>query len=306
MAVRRRSKSAVLRIWVTILLLCVIASLTVLFSRVQNYSVTAFENVIPLIAPEQTADAAAESSLPEAADDPADTETASSIQGNPSFVAHDDKIVWQTNTQVDIFKLTYDETGSITVKSNAGRNNKLIAPGTSNRYVFTFENNGNIPLDYTMTMEAWVEGTENWLPVRARVYDYQNRYLLGSPTATEDVMELNTVQDDATLGADRYAYYTLEWEWPFEQGFDEYDTMLGNLAVGDDLTLTVRITTMAQYDENPDDPSVSLTGVPGPKTGDDMPLKEIVIVLATASALALIALLVGKKQKDDEDEQTAI
>lgn len=304
MAVRRKSKSAVLGLWIIILLLCVVASLIVLFSRVQNYSVTSFENVIPLIAQKQNE--AAEISSPKAAGEPAGTETADSTQKAPAFVAHDEKVVWQTNTQVDIFKFAYDENGRITVKSNAGRDDKLIAPGTSNRYVFTFENNGNVPLDYTMTMEAWIEGTENWLPVRARVWDYQNRYLLGNPAETEDVLELNTVQDDAVLGAGRYAYYTLEWEWPFEQGFDEYDTMLGNLAADGDLTLTVRITTMAQYDESPDDSKISDIGLQSPHTGDNMPVKAIAIVLAASVLLALIALFSGKKQKDDEDEQTAI
>ena len=306
MTAGRKRKSAVIGIWPMLLLLCVMASTAVLFSRMRSFSADTFENVIPLIAPAQPADetSEADAAVSESTTVPAET---ARTEGNPSFVAHDAGTVWQTDTQVDIFRLFYENgEGKITVRNNDGKSDKLIAPGTSNQYVFTLENNGDVPLDYTMTMEAWVEGTGERLPVRARVWDYTNQYLLGSAGQSADVLALNTVQDAAALGAGRYAYYTLEWEWPFEQGTDEHDMMLGNLAADGDITLTVRITTTAVYDENPDDPKVSQAGVPGLHTGDDTPVTAFVIVLAAALLLAGIAFFAGRKQKDDKDGQTKI
>jgi hypothetical protein len=38
--------------------------------------------------------------------------------------------------------------------------------------------------------------------------------------------------------------YILQWRWPFDID-DEYDTMLGNLAVEEDISLTIVIRTTA-------------------------------------------------------------
>lgn len=182
---------------------------------------------------------------------------------------------FRMEAEVEIFKFSYDETGKVTVIGPEGNPDKLFAPGTSNLYQFTLRNPGDVALNYTLSMEAYYTGTDGlWIPIYTRVWDYTNTYLVGSPDEQVDVLELNTVDNyTAKLGAGRYAVYNLEWEWPFEREDengditenDIYDTMLGDLAVEKDLTLTIVIRTYAEYDEDADGPGLTKP----PKTGDE-------------------------------------
>ena len=90
--------------------------------------------------------------------------------------------------------------------------------------------------------------------------------------------------------------YTLEWEWPFEQGNDEFDTMLGNLAVEDDLELHIRINTTASYS---DDPDAEDSGILPPKTGDRFNVKLYVIIIISAILILIISSLI-KERKSEE------
>ena len=213
---------------------------------------------------------------------------------------------------MEIFHLNDDnDSGELTVKSV--NEDDLIAPGTSEEYSFTLENTGDVLLDYEMTMEAWVTGTELELPVKARVWDYNEKYLLGSVEEKADVLELNKVAESSKLSAGRYAKYTLEWEWPYEWDNDEYDTMLGNMAVDGDLALTIRINTIASYDEavpeivSSDTPAESRAaaqeyGLEGPadapKTG--VTLGIIPLVLTLALVIMIIARPSGRKDEAED------
>lgn len=209
---------------------------------------------------------------------------------------------FRMEAEAEIFKFSYDnESGKTTVIGVEGNDDKLIAPGTSNLYQFTLSNPGNVALDYTLTMEAWVTGTELRIPVIVRLWDYTNKYIVGSSDGMVDVMELNTVEEKAELAAGRYAVYTLEWEWPFEWGDDEYDTMLGDLAAfgEEDLVLHIVIRTVAEYDDEPDDPDAGETTPP--KTGDKAPL-VLLILLCIGSFIGLLAMFIafiksGRKEK---------
>ena len=297
-------------IWVILVLMtvCAAASLAVLFSRMNKFSADTFQNTISLTSSSKGTDLTVyRKSSPE--DTGVQNETAAnsgdgnlSAQkvsgGDPSFVVYDENTVWQTETDVEIFSISYkNDRGDITI--NTGNGDKLFAPGTSNEYTFTLENNGDVPLDYSMTMEAWVDGTDLYLPINARVWDYTNKYLLGSPSRSADVLELNNVNESGVLGAGRYAYYTLEWEWLFENDNNEYDTMIGDLAVDEDLTLTVKIMTTARYDAEPDKPEIIGSGIESPKTGDDMPVVPLTVGFFTAAVIGAASCFV--KRKHDED-----
>lgn len=340
-------KNVGISILTVILVLCELASLTVLFSRMTPFYAADFENVMPLYEAEHKngisyvpgisfsgTDVSAPSApsagnvtddsinaVPPTQDTAApdnNGETPSDIAAAPGNGTTDTtnsetfasgaKPEFRMVAKAEIFKFTYDETGKITVISNNGGADKLIAPGTSNLYQFTLENPGNVPLDYHMTMEAYITGTDLWIPVNARVWDYKNKYLVGSADEMVDVLELNTVDESAELGAGRYATYTLEWEWPFERGDngdeinenDIYDTMLGNLAVGEDLVLTIVIRTVAEYDEDPEDPSA---GKP-PKTGDDFQIGLIAAICIVSFGGLCIILFAGGKRKEKKRESS--
>lgn len=297
----QKKKPAGVGILAVFLVLCSLASLAVLFSRIINYTQVEFVNVMPLTENTETGVGTVQTVTPTTENSGSGTAPMYPSGSNPQFVME---------AEVEIFKFTYDETGKITVISAPGTHDKLIAPGTSNIYQFTLANTGNVALDYTMTMESYITGTDLWIPVETRVWDYTNRYLLGSPDNMVDVLELNTVNETAELGAGRNAVYSLEWEWPFERfdgdGLalnDEYDTMLGNLAVDNDLVLTIVIRVQAEYDENPDNPDSGL--IRPPQTGDDsqIVLLSLLCVISFAGFCAMIFAFVksGRKEKQDKE-----
>lgn len=212
------------------------------------------------------------------------------LTANPGFRTYDENTVWSSQTDIEIFRITYENgSGQVTVNSQNGDN--LLAPGTENTYRFTLENTGNVSLDYAMSMEAYFSHNETPIPIYARVMDHRGNCLAGTPEGKVDVLELNKVHQSGTLAAHYVAPYTLEWEWPFEID-DEYDTMLGNMAVDEDITLTIVIKTMASCNAVPDAPG----GIP--KTGDTTPIGLLVCIMA-GSAITLAILLLPRKKREE-------
>ena len=273
---------------ILILLLCLTVSVSLLFGRVIPYTSAKFVNV---------------HSLTENAVEPDSNATSSNGENEQTtYISDDEKHepAFHMEAEEEIFRLFYDETGKITVTGPEGSEDKLIAPGTSNVYQFTLANTGEVALDYHMTMEAYYTGTDLRIPVDARVWDHNNRYLVGSPDNKADVLELNGVEDSGELGAGRYAVYNLEWEWPFESGDDAYDTMLGDLAVDQDMTLHIVIRTVAVHDNDPDDPNSGL--INPPYTGDESQL--LLLCLLSAGSFAGLCIMVfafirlGRKEEE--------
>lgn len=272
--IRKRSSGNLIAL-ILILFLCLAVSVSLLFARVIPYTSAKFVNVHSLT---ETAPI-----IPDVTDVTAPDGTIETIETdnevhNPEFHIEFDE---------EIFKLSYDETGKITVIGPEGSTDKLIAPGTSNIYQFTLANKGDVAVDYYMEMEAYYTGTDLWIPVDARVWDHTNRYLAGSADNKVDVLELNNVEVSGELGAGRYAVYNLEWEWPFERGDDVYDTMLGDLAVDQDMTLHIVIRTVAVHDDDPDDPNSGL--INPPYTGDESQL--LLLCLLSAGSFAGLCIM---------------
>ncbi|MBQ3193240.1 MAG: hypothetical protein IJB59_06705 [Oscillospiraceae bacterium] len=292
-SLRKRNNGSLLA--VVSLALCVVLTSTMLFSRLVTFVTPDTQHYIPLtrsggITTVWVGQRQGDGSVvyEDGGYDPTNHKL---LTASPNFRVYDENTVWSSQTDIEIFKISY-ENGSGQVTVNSQRGDKVLAPGTENTYRFTLENTGNVSVDYELTMEAYFSHTDTPIPIQARVTDYQGNYLAGSAEGKADVLELNNVHQTGTLARRYVAPYTLEWEWPFELD-DEYDTMLGNLAVDEDITLTIVIKTIATCNPDPVAPGGN------PKTGDDMPIGLLMCVMA-GSAMGLVILLLPRKKREEE------
>ena len=210
---------------------------------------------------------------------------------NPGFEASDDNTVWSTNTQVEIFRISY-ENGKQIITVHSDNGDKIIAPGTENSYTFKLKNTGNVALDYTVMVDAYFTPADIEIPITGRLNRYDGRWVVGGKEEYAKVPALDAAEDDGTLGAGKYTYYTLDWLWPFESGNDELDTMLGNLVVEQDLVFAIVIKTTATRSENPHDDS----GITPPQTGDNTNLGLLITLAVSSFAMMMFLLFYQNKE----------
>lgn len=203
----------------------------------------------------------------------------------------DDEKSWNSETRVNLFKKDYDGT----VKSGDGE--KVIAPGTSNFYDFTLKNNGNIPLDYSISIKVETDFGEQEIYGEIPL---EWRLLSGDGTALGDWQDYSgrtEVLKQAMLDVRHQERYTIEWRWPFERGgdMDETDTGLGDLAVDQVLEVKATIIVHAEQDaEQNTEPGTEQTGPSGQrtwvKTGDTSNI-ILYLVLMTVSGCGLVIFI---------------
>jgi len=189
---------------------------------------------------------------------------------------------WSTETQVDLFKESYNET------AQAEDGGKIVAPGTSNFYSFTLENDGNLPLDYTISLKVESFGTEAESEPNVPL---EWRLLAGDGAALSDWRGYTATAEPmkrGTLAARNRNNYTIEWRWDFERGedMDRADTELGDLAARQPLGAEA---TIIVYAEEQTTPSGGLGKPLWPKTGDSSDL-GVYIVLMSISGGGLLLL----------------
>lgn len=264
-------------IWILLVLVfvCVAASTFVLMSILREY---------------HPDDSGAISLLPEATEDSSASSGSSGSVAAPSFEVFDSETVWGTDTNVELFRATY-ENGEQLVTVEGSNGEKVIAPGTTNTYVFKLKNTGNVALDYDVEVEAFFTPEEVEIPVESRIKRYDGEWMLGGEAHFDGVELMNGATDRATLGKGCYTYYTLEWQWPFE-GDDALDTALGNLAKEQELLFTLKIKTTATESDDPN----AEGGILAPYTGDSGANTLMWGILAGTAFIILIILIFGKKR----------
>ena len=274
------------------LLLCVVLSATMLFSRLTAFAAEDTRHYIPL-----TQSGGLTVVRTGHMEEGVFYGDSLYVPGRPPlltanwFRVTDENGVWQGQTNIEIFRISY-ENGAGKVTVNSGNGEKVIAPGTANDYTFALENTCNENVKYEMTMEVYFSDGEHTIPVEARVFDHKGNYLAGSADAYADVLALNTVADAGTLKPGYVMPYTLQWQWPFE-GDDGYDTLLGNLAMDEDITLTIVINTTASYTPTADG------GIP--KTGDTSHIYLYSGMMVASGAALLLLFLLPRRKREEEN-----
>ena len=183
--------------------------------------------------------------------------------------------------------------GETTALSDDGE--KIIAPGTSWNYSFSLQNTKNFTLRYAVRTEAIIEGLDEGmtLPVLSRLKG-PNGWLTKQGNQYTPVLELNDILDNGVLSPNTEAKYRLGWQWPFESGNDELDTMLGDLALEKDITLYINIYVYAREETDQD----IYGGEPIPGTGDDFRI-GFWLAAMIISLFAFIAVLANSRRRDD-------
>ncbi len=218
--------------------------------------------------------------------------------------------IWEFESSIDLFKSSYvNEFGEVTVDSNDGT--QVVAPGTSNIFVFSLKNSGNISMDFVMKLEGLFELSDYKLPFQVRLRS-ENKWLIGDHSTWVDVDELELVEVKNTIDRGKYLVYILEWQWPFETDSendkilaDLNDTIIGNQGSLTDLQFCLSINTKAQITEG---------AQPYNQNGLLM-ITEIVPkgLLYTLLILLIIILLIlifffskKRKKEDDVDEKKKV
>lgn len=216
------------------------------------------------------------------------------------FIVSDDKTVWGTETNVDIFKVTY-ENGKGVVTAESFNGEKIVAPGTENSYTFKLKNNSLSYITYTLNVDAFITPGDEMIPIESRISRYDGKWIVGGEDSWVDVPTLDTAADEGALSPGRYTYYTLDWCWPFE-GNDELDTYLGNLAEEEDITITIVISTTAvlHIDGEPE----MEEGLIPPDTGDNSIL-SLWISLAVGAAIFLIIIIIYRIRDEKRSKTEA-
>lgn len=211
------------------------------------------------------------------------------VDGEGGAVTRDERAEWTSQTDIDLFQNSYTGTGgNITV--NAENGDKLIAPGTTNRYAFSIQNTGNIALSYSVTLQGVLDAKNPNISMEYRLRR-GNAWLIGDETHWVTTAELNAAEEKADLYPEKSDPFLLEWRWKFE-GSDEEDTALAAIASrrSDAFSLTISTTAEAVPE------TAAVNGAGELLYKRVIGAKEIALAVLDLALLAgLILLLLGRR-----------
>lgn len=230
----------------------------------------------------------------------------------------DKDVVWSGHTKVNIF-----EHNDPNVKSDGtGKADHVVAPGTKNDYVFSIANSFNKEVKYHLEITGGNDSTYS-IPVELEIVDDSGKTLTNGKVLIKDLPEIVTT---GYVDAQKAKNFSINWEWPFENGTDQYDTLLGNKAADEEIACHLNINVVAELEDEPA-PPVDDTSKPNSKPDDhsdktskpasdqndsDKPVITgdstntfvvyLVVILALSACTAIIVVLTTKKKKDTDED----
>ncbi len=245
------------------------------------------------------------------------------------FYASDKDVIWGTSTQVNIF----DHGDPHVQTDGTGKAAHLVAPGTKNDYVFSLSNEFDRDITYHLEISG-ANDSHLTIPVMVEVLDDKGNQLTDGKILIKD---FKTILDSGTISGQHSKNYSINWEWVFENGTDDYDTFLGDTAVDEEIACHMNINVVAEFDDptpsypsapsSPDDSNPTYPSYPsgpdnstptypsypeqsnpddrpvltGDNTGNDALIYFIIIV---GSATVVLFIVITVKKKKDRHENS--
>ncbi len=241
---------------------------------------------------------------------PDETNNQTNADNNLGLNISDNDVTWHTETQINIF-----EHNDAHVKSDGtGNANHVIAPGTSNDYIFTLQNDKNSGVKYQLEISGGND-SEYKIPLSLSIIDPDGKNLLGNEPVT--ISDLETITQIGTLSGNSEKPYTIKWAWDFENGTDDYDTLLGNTAVDQEIPCHINLNVVAEYDDTPATDGSNITSDESNSsgngnnnhfdedggfvlTGDNTNVIIYIIVSTLCLTAIVLIVLINKKQKKND------
>lgn len=242
---------------------------------------------------------------------PEDTDILFIVGKNPEVeVSDDEKKTWESGQEVNIFSSQYKNgQGQTTILSGDG--DSVIAPGFVSEYKFGMYNNGNMAVVYETDIDfdlkiGGKEQKEYNFPLEVRLKGADGGYLIGGEDEWVNVSEAKLTRHVSQLGRSSYEEFTLELRWLFEGGNDELDTLYGNTASADGVSLKLGINTYAEEHLDPAAKGgIEVEGNADGETeaGGTMRWVWVVLLLVCSAILVFyVAWLLNKRLYDRDEE----
>ena len=189
---------------------------------------------------------------------PVNTDTVIAIGKDFDVVVSDNQKVWNITNDIDVFNETFwNEDGNLYIENTKGK--KVLAPGSKGSYSFKVYNAGEITLNYTLDINAFLEIDNkkvelSKIPLRIRIKDNDNNYYLGDEKSWVTLIELDSFLQENYLKSEDSDNYILEYSWLTKS--NQYDTLLGKMAKVNDISLVIQINTLSTSD------SIANEGIP--------------------------------------------
>lgn len=153
----------------------------------------------------------------------------------------------QADGKLELFSIAYSNAaGQITVEGMNGQ--KVVAPGTAVDYDVRLKNQDDVIIDFIMAPDVEYF-TSDAVPVQFKIVDTYGNYILGDEDTWVSAEEMNLLNHKGSVHPGEVYTYHISWQWAYESGADEYDTLLGN---SKDAGLTVGLTTQSTANPDPD------------------------------------------------------
>lgn len=221
----------------------------------------------------------------------------------PNTEIVDNEQIWGNNTKINIFRTKeINEDGQIVVESSNGE--KIIAPGMEGDYSFEIRNIGNMAVDAkTILSVEIVTNLEeiDELPIEVRFMNYKGEDLFeGGWININDYQECLS---ELTLGKKSYVDYKFFWRWAYESGNDAFDTLLGNLATGQELSVAVNIVSSATLSDDVGASGGIKISSDSLRTGGNIvPLPYIILNLIILIIIIILIVLHKKKREQESNK----